>query len=41
MLTLKGSNVLVAGTAVFGSKDPKQTIHEMRTQTDEAFAKSS
>lgn len=30
-----GANVLVAGTAVFGSKDPKQTIKEMRTAVDE------
>jgi hypothetical protein len=30
-----GSNVLVAGTAVFGSKDPKKTITEMRTQVDD------
>ena len=29
-----GSNVLVAGTAVFGSEDPKATIKEMREAVD-------
>ncbi|ODN99464.1 ribulose-phosphate 3-epimerase [Cryptococcus wingfieldii CBS 7118] len=33
-----GSNVLVAGTAVFGSKDPKQTISELRAAVDTAIA---
>lgn len=33
-----GSNVLVAGTAIFGAKDPKQTIQEMRTAVDDAIA---
>lgn len=33
-----GSNVLVAGTAIFGAKDPKQTIQEMRTAVDGAIA---
>lgn len=32
-----GSNVLVAGSAVFGAKDPKTTIGEMRTAVDEQF----
>ena len=36
-LTKPGSNVLVAGTAIFGSKDPKKTITEMRTQVDQAL----
>lgn len=35
-----GSNVLVAGTAIFGAKDPKQTITEMRTAADEALTKA-
>lgn len=30
-----GSNVLVAGTAIFGSQDPKKTISEMRAAVDE------
>ncbi|ORX40983.1 Ribulose-phosphate 3-epimerase-like protein [Kockovaella imperatae] len=34
-----GSNVLVAGTAIFGSKDPKATIHEMRSSVDGEIAK--
>ncbi|GFZ48100.1 Ribulose-phosphate 3-epimerase [Saitozyma sp. JCM 24511] len=34
-----GSNVLVAGTAIFGSKDPKKTIEEMRSTADDALAK--
>lgn len=29
-----GSNVLVAGTAIFGSEDPQATIKEMRRQVD-------
>ncbi|KAL7423942.1 RIBULOSE-phosphate 3-epimerase [Cryptotrichosporon argae] len=33
-----GSNVLVAGTAVFGSQDPKQTIADMRKGVDDTFA---
>ncbi|WWD20717.1 ribulose-phosphate 3-epimerase [Kwoniella shandongensis] len=33
-----GSNVLVAGTAVFGSQDPKKTIQELRTAVDGAIA---
>lgn len=33
-----GSNVLVAGTAIFGAKDPKQTIQEMRTAVDDVIA---
>jgi hypothetical protein len=28
---------LVAGTAIFGSKDPKQTITDMRSQVNGAF----
>ncbi|KAK1923269.1 putative Ribulose-phosphate 3-epimerase [Papiliotrema laurentii] len=36
-----GSNVLVAGTAVFGAKDPKQTIHELRTAVDDVIAEKS
>lgn len=32
-----GSNVLVAGTAIFGSKDPKKTITEMRSQVNEVL----
>lgn len=37
---IPGSNVLVAGTAIFGAKDPKQTIHEMRTAVDDEIAKA-
>lgn len=33
-----GSNVLVAGTAIFGAKDPKQTIQEMRAAVDDVIA---
>lgn len=33
-----GSNVLVAGTAIFGAKDPKQTIQEMRTAVNDVIA---
>lgn len=33
-----GSNVLVAGTAIFGAKDPKQAIQEMRTAVDDVIA---
>ncbi|WVN89713.1 ribulose-phosphate 3-epimerase [Cryptococcus depauperatus CBS 7841] len=33
-----GSNVLVAGTAIFGAKDPKQTISDMRTSVNETIA---
>lgn len=33
-----GSNVVVAGTAVFGSKDPKKTIEELRSAIDTAIA---
>lgn len=32
-----GSNVLVAGTAIFGSKDPKKTITDMRSQVNEVL----
>lgn len=32
-----GSNVLVAGSAVFGAKDPQVTISEMRTAIDTEF----
>ena len=34
-----GSNVLVAGTAIFRSEDPKRTIEEMRTAVDGEIAK--
>ncbi len=34
-----GSNVLVAGTAIFGSKDPAKTIAEMRSAVDETISK--
>lgn len=30
-----GSNVLVAGTAIFGSADPQKTISEMRAAVDD------
>jgi ribulose-phosphate 3-epimerase len=33
-----GSNVLVAGTAIFGSADPRATIKEMREGVDGEFA---
>ncbi|KAK4685676.1 ribulose-phosphate 3-epimerase, partial [Tremellales sp. Uapishka_1] len=33
-----GSNVLVAGTAIFGSQDPSKTIAEMRGAVDEVIA---
>ncbi|WRT70716.1 ribulose-phosphate 3-epimerase [Kwoniella shivajii] len=33
-----GSNVLVAGTAIFGAEDPKKTISEMRSTVDQAIA---
>ena len=36
-----GSNVLVAGTAVFGAKDPKQTILDLRTAVDDVIAEKS
>jgi len=36
-----GSNVLVAGTSVFGSKDPKATIAELRSAVDDAIAEKS
>ncbi|WVQ85940.1 ribulose-phosphate 3-epimerase [Cryptococcus sp. DSM 104549] len=36
-----GSNVLVAGTAIFGAKDPKQTISDMRAAVDEVIAARS
>lgn len=36
-----GSNVLVAGSAIFGSADPKKTIAEMRTQVDAEFTKKA
>ncbi|ORY31210.1 putative Ribulose-phosphate 3-epimerase [Naematelia encephala] len=36
-----GSNVLVAGTAIFGSKDPKTTIQEMRTSVNEEIASAA
>ena len=34
-----GSNVLVAGSAIFGSKDPKATMSEMRSSANEEIAK--
>ena len=34
-----GSNVLVAGTAIFGSKDPAKTISDMRNAVDQVTAK--
>ncbi|KAK6906578.1 ribulose-phosphate 3-epimerase [Kwoniella mangroviensis CBS 10435] len=33
-----GSNVLVAGTAIFGAEDPKKTIQEMRSTVDQVIA---
>ncbi|WWC98533.1 ribulose-phosphate 3-epimerase [Kwoniella sp. B9012] len=33
-----GSNVLVAGTAIFGAEDPKKTIQEMRATVDQVIA---
>lgn len=35
-----GSNVLVAGTAIFGSKDPKKTITDMRSQVNDVLAEN-
>lgn len=32
-----GSNVLVAGTAVFGSDDPKKTIGELRGAVEDVL----
>jgi ribulose-phosphate 3-epimerase len=32
-----GSNVLVAGTAVFGAQDPQQTITEMKSTVNAEF----
>lgn len=30
--------MLVAGTAIFGSKDPKKTITDMRSQVNDVLA---
>jgi len=32
-----GSNVLVAGTAIFGSQDPRKTIEDMKTAVNAEF----
>jgi hypothetical protein len=32
---------LVAGTAIFGAKDPKQTITEMRSQVNGALEEAA
>jgi len=32
---------LVAGTAIFGAKDPKQTITDMRSQVNGAFEEAA
>ncbi|KAK8850534.1 ribulose-phosphate 3-epimerase [Kwoniella newhampshirensis] len=36
-----GSNVLVAGTAIFGAQDPKKTIEEMRTAVNDEIAEAA
>lgn len=36
-----GSNVLVAGTAIFGAEDPQATIKEMRSAVDGALQSAS
>lgn len=32
--------MLVAGTAIFGSKDPKKTITDMRSQVNDVLAEN-
>lgn len=34
-----GSNVIVAGTSIFGADDPKKVIAELRKAVDDAIAK--
>ena len=36
---MQGSNVIVAGTAIFGAEDPKQVISEIRSVVNENIKK--
>jgi pentose-5-phosphate-3-epimerase len=40
-LSCIGSNVIVAGTAIFGAGDPSQVIQELKDAVDIAQAKAS
>ena len=38
-MSITGSNVLVAGTAIFGADDPKKVISELKTAVNDEISK--